>query len=295
MKAFKCFIGSAFGHTDVDSIYDSGIKNILSQLKISPQRVDRITHNDKIDTKIIRLIEGCHFAIVDLTYARPSVYYEAGYLEGLRKEVIYICREDHFNPKENDVYGFERVHFDLITKNIIKWKSPNASFKKELKKRISHVCKPLFIERNENDRLKLSKTEFNKLALITRLNQVEEMMRDFIERNKFKRMVGDKVRANLYSRSIHILYLDILKSFHKDSIWHFHLACRDYNYDEKRKFIGLIVSLTSISKAKIETSLHFYKPISEKVYEYGNKKIIFIDGIDSMVTLEEKLKKLVLK
>jgi len=45
-------------------------------MEIKPYRVDIIEHNDDIDNKIIELILKCDICIADLTYSRPSVYYE---------------------------------------------------------------------------------------------------------------------------------------------------------------------------------------------------------------------------
>ncbi|MEO7841617.1 MAG: hypothetical protein ABIU06_19930 [Anaerolineales bacterium] len=92
----KCFIASAFGHDDVDAIYDRCIIPILRKLSVTPLRVDRVEHNEDIDNKIFELLDSADFAIADLTYARPSVYYEAGYAAGKLKPVIYIAKRDHF-------------------------------------------------------------------------------------------------------------------------------------------------------------------------------------------------------
>src|SRR5689334_9846443 len=103
MRNITCFIASAFGYNDVDLIFDKTIKIVLQELSIKPLRVDRINHNDRIDSKIIELINECDFGIVDLTYARPSAYFEAGFIEGLGKKVIYMTRKDHFKQKETDI------------------------------------------------------------------------------------------------------------------------------------------------------------------------------------------------
>ncbi|MDZ7794931.1 MAG: hypothetical protein U5P10_14935 [Spirochaetia bacterium] len=87
-----CFIASAFGYSDIDQIYDNGITKALSNLNIIPHRVDRENHNDDIDDKIIELLNTCDICIADLTYSRPSVYYEAGYFKGLGKQVIFTVR-----------------------------------------------------------------------------------------------------------------------------------------------------------------------------------------------------------
>ena len=98
----KCFIASAFGHDDVDAIYDRCVIPILRKLSVTPLRVDRVEHNEDIDNKIFELLDSADFAIADLTYARPSVYYEAGYATGKSKPVIYIAKRDHFKAHNDD-------------------------------------------------------------------------------------------------------------------------------------------------------------------------------------------------
>src|ERR1043165_9807243 len=124
----KCFVASAFGHDDVDAIYDDCIVLILKKLSVVPLRVDRVDHNEDIDNKIFELLDSADFVIADLTYARPSVYYEAGYAAGKSKPVIYIAKRDHFKARDNDPHGNYRVHFDLQMKNIISWSEPDRTF-----------------------------------------------------------------------------------------------------------------------------------------------------------------------
>src|SRR5687768_3405040 len=69
-KNMKCFVACAFNQVDVDIIYNL-IKDVLKNLDITCLRVDKINHNQKIDQKIIALIESCDFGIADLSYARP--------------------------------------------------------------------------------------------------------------------------------------------------------------------------------------------------------------------------------
>jgi hypothetical protein len=63
----------AFGHDDVDRMYDNIICPILESKHIEPVRVDRLHHNDSVDDRIITEIRRADFAIADLTFARPSV------------------------------------------------------------------------------------------------------------------------------------------------------------------------------------------------------------------------------
>src|SRR6266516_2832485 len=99
----RCFIAMAFGHDDTDAIYET-IAATLRALQITPIRVDRIEHNDNIDRRIISEIDKADFVIADLTYSRPSVYFEAGY--GERKAtVVYTVRRDHLKQKDDDPNG----------------------------------------------------------------------------------------------------------------------------------------------------------------------------------------------
>ena len=133
----------SFEHQDTDKVYDDLILTTLKNNKVVAVRIDRVEHNDDIDDRIIKELKECDFVIADLTYARPSVYFEAGY--GQREvPVIYTCRKDHFSPIEDDKFGNYRVHFDLQMKNIIPWTSPtDRNFLKKLNVRIQKVISPI--------------------------------------------------------------------------------------------------------------------------------------------------------
>jgi len=57
------------------------IAPLMRRKKITPVRVDRQEHLDDINNRIIRELKQCDFAIADLTFARPSVYHEAGFAQ----------------------------------------------------------------------------------------------------------------------------------------------------------------------------------------------------------------------
>ena len=75
MDRLRCFIAMRFGEIQTDKLYDRLTKSTVKQLEIVPIRVDRVEHNDNIDQRIIHELEKCDFAIADLTFARPSVYF----------------------------------------------------------------------------------------------------------------------------------------------------------------------------------------------------------------------------
>src|SRR5262245_22417471 len=90
----RCFVAMAFDHTDTDAIF-ADIERILGAVNIDAIRVDRVVHNDDIDDRIISEITRADLVLADLSYARPSVYFEAGFAQR-SIPVIYTVRSDHF-------------------------------------------------------------------------------------------------------------------------------------------------------------------------------------------------------
>lgn len=175
-KPLKCFVAMAFDKDDTDRIYDRAIRPCLKSVSMKPVRVDREEHNDDIDDKIIQELEEASFVIADLTYARPSVYFEAGYAQ--RKiPVIYTCRTDHFRPKSDDKYGNFRVHFDLQMKNIIAWKDKAyKAFSQRLSKRIKKVVAPMLREQEKSDKESKGAKQFSSLSLRTQREAIENVL-----------------------------------------------------------------------------------------------------------------------
>lgn len=294
MNNLKCFIASAFDHKDIDKIYDSIVKPTLKQLNIRPLRVDRINHNEKIDSKIIQLINESDFGIVDLTNARPSVYYEAGLLEGQNKKVIYICRNDHFKPDANDIHGILRVHFDLSTKNIIPWADYNSSFKKKLQLRINLVTKPLILELKKSNEEAISKTQFESLSINERIQLVHNRISKFAISKKFKPTFVKNYHYNLFAKKKSILKIEVQNSILKNDITF--LAYRDkVNFLDFKSKNLIICSLSSFPRKRILHFLRLYHPISENSYRYENTTLILLESISSMYKLELLLKKINLK
>ena len=159
----------AFDHEDTERFYDRIIVPALKQKRIACFRVDRSNRNDDIDDQILEELRQADFVISDLTYARPSVYFEAGVAHGQGLEVIYTCRSDHFKPQASDVPGNLRVHFDLQMKPIIAWTDARGSaVMRRLGNRISRVTRPLIVRREQSEATDRERQEF------ARLSQVEQ-------------------------------------------------------------------------------------------------------------------------
>ena len=167
----RCFVAMAFGRPDTDAVY-AAIKRTLKPLGIVTTRVDRIEHNENIDAKIISEIEGADLVIADLTYARPSVYFEAGYAER-QGAVVYTVRRDHFRSRDEDTNGNLQVHFDLKMRNIVAWSSPkDASFLARLRRRVSKVIVPIVRAKASDSERRRVVTEFDNLSLQQKRDQL---------------------------------------------------------------------------------------------------------------------------
>jgi nucleoside 2-deoxyribosyltransferase len=159
----RCFVAMALGHKDTDRIY-AVIARTLKPLGVTARRVDRIEHNENIDAKIISELEAADFVIADLTYARPSVYFEAGYAQRAI-DVIYTARSDHFKEHDDDEHGNRHVHFDLKMRNIIEWSSSNETpFAKRLSNRVTKVIAPLIKKRLTSAYARERRATFDRLS-----------------------------------------------------------------------------------------------------------------------------------
>ena len=123
----------AFDYDDTDALYDTAILPVLKANNIVPVIINRREDNRDINQQIIEQLNVCDFCIADLTYTRPSVYFEAGFAQRA-VEVIYTVRADHLRKDQPDNL---RVHFDLQMKPLIKWTSPSdRTFPERLQRRI---------------------------------------------------------------------------------------------------------------------------------------------------------------
>lgn len=90
-----------------------------------PMIIDNKEHNHLIVPQILEEIGKAEFVIADITQHRNGVYYEAGYAQGIGKEVIFACSK----------YDFENSHFDVKQINTIIWNNV-SELREKLQKRI---------------------------------------------------------------------------------------------------------------------------------------------------------------
>ena len=74
-----------------------------------PLRIDRTEHVNRIDDEIIMQIRQSKFLVADLTGQRNGVYFEAGFMLGLGRPVIWVCEKAEL----------DHIHFDARQYNMI--------------------------------------------------------------------------------------------------------------------------------------------------------------------------------
>lgn len=94
--------------------------------------IDEKEHNNQIVPEIFHEIRKSKFVVVDITYPNFGAYYEAGYAQGLGKEVIVCCKNDVFENKSGQ---YQRPHFDISQKSMVIWED-EEDLAKRLKRRI---------------------------------------------------------------------------------------------------------------------------------------------------------------
>lgn len=157
----------AFDHGDSDAIYDRVIEPVLRRNAITPVIINRRESNEDLNNQIITELDSCNLCIADLTYTRPSVYFEAGYAQRV-VPVIYTVRSDHLLKGQPDDL---RVHFDLQMKPLVRWKSPRDSdFGRRLERRLRSTFLRTWNRRTRLDeRLEKERSAFTVLPLARRL------------------------------------------------------------------------------------------------------------------------------
>jgi len=120
------FVACAFGYDDVDKLYEKEFAPACGEVNYTPIRVDMNEPPQTITESIIEGITKSACVIADLTYARPSVYFEVGFAHGLGIPLLLTCRKDHYRGKNDGM----RVHFDLEQYKISYWSlTKNGNFR----------------------------------------------------------------------------------------------------------------------------------------------------------------------
>ncbi len=112
---------------DLEDVLDA-IKIASKDLSIEAERIDDQESNTRITDRIFEAIRVAQFVIVDVTGARPNVFYEAGYAQGIGKIPIFLARQG--TKIEFDIKDYPIIFYDNM-----------RSLREGLKTRLQAVAK----------------------------------------------------------------------------------------------------------------------------------------------------------
>lgn len=125
----EVFVAMSF-HESANLIREA-IRKGINEAHFSTLFMDEVVHNHQIVPEMLRLIKESKFMIMDITQPNFGAYYEAGYAQGLGKEVIITCsrevwdKKDFSCNKDKDCRYIEiasKPHFDIAQKQVLVWK-----------------------------------------------------------------------------------------------------------------------------------------------------------------------------
>jgi nucleoside 2-deoxyribosyltransferase len=125
-ESSSAFIAMWFDATQDD--VNKSIQSAIVAAGYAPIRIDEIEHVNRIDDEIIARIRQSKFLIADFTGQRNGVYFEAGFMLGLGRPVIWLCGES----------DLDKVHFDARQYNTIVY-SDVEKLKSKLQFRIEAI------------------------------------------------------------------------------------------------------------------------------------------------------------
>ena len=108
-------------HSLIDVL--EAVKDAATKCGINAERIDEVQSNEPITDRILKSIQRAEYIIVDLTYSKPNVFFEAGYAHGIGKIPIYFAKERtkiEFDLKDYPVLFFRNLKElkDAIEKRI---------------------------------------------------------------------------------------------------------------------------------------------------------------------------------
>ena len=137
------FVAMKF-NDDLLAAHEEAIKPACLACGFRAQTSNDNEYNDGIMDEIITEIKRSKFVIVDFTYNNNGAYFEAGYAQGLGREIIRLCKRDWLEGLDENG-SKNRLHFDIQHYNIILWDN-HADLLKKLKARIRATIPEAILE-----------------------------------------------------------------------------------------------------------------------------------------------------
>ncbi|MGD0591697.1 MAG: hypothetical protein ABSA44_13015 [Bacteroidota bacterium] len=113
------FMAMQYGDDEHDEIYNNYLVPAVEQTGFELKLLKNLLGAGLIDNQLRVQIRRAKFLLADLTNKNLGTYWEAGYAEGLGKQVIYLCKESEFKEM--------KTHFDTNHHTTIRWDKGNTS------------------------------------------------------------------------------------------------------------------------------------------------------------------------
>jgi hypothetical protein len=111
----RAFMAMQYRERDLEHLYAETLKPAVAKTGFSLVRLDEDPPAGLIDVRLRAELRRARFLLADLTHENAGAYWEAGFMEGLGRPVIYLCRADVFEK--------EKSHFDTNHSHHVIWDS----------------------------------------------------------------------------------------------------------------------------------------------------------------------------
>jgi nucleoside 2-deoxyribosyltransferase len=106
-------------------------KKAIESCGYLPVFIDEKEHNNQIVPEIFYEIGRSKFIVVDVTYPNDGAYYEAGFAQGLGKQVIVCCKKVILDDASGNTV---KPHFDISQKSMVLWDDEQDLIKRLIKR-----------------------------------------------------------------------------------------------------------------------------------------------------------------
>jgi hypothetical protein len=112
-RARLAFMAMPFNNPELDRIYEDCFKPAVGLTGFELRRVDEQQPAGLIDDQLRVRIRSSRFVVAELTTENRGVYWEAGFAEGLERDVIYTLKKSELASLQ--------THFDTNHHLTVQW------------------------------------------------------------------------------------------------------------------------------------------------------------------------------
>jgi hypothetical protein len=113
------FMAMKFNDEELDRVFQTCFKPAVYRAGFELRRLTDGQPAGLIDDQMRVALRTSRFILADLSHGNRGAYWEAGFAEGLGRDVIYTCRKDCWDKLDSD--GNRLVHFDAGHLVTIPW------------------------------------------------------------------------------------------------------------------------------------------------------------------------------